>query len=166
MTGKEVERSSWQLQPDDESDTKKLPAASTPAIEASDFPKSVNDGVVTYDTEAKTITITQSPDDLIAIGAAYQSLLEKLNWKPTREGIKSEEYVFLTFGQGKQEIDLRARKQEGKAIIQIEGNGIAWDKPLPVAPVRISYEAWLRRNRYPTSLDLIEQYITEMKKIP
>jgi hypothetical protein len=48
----------------------------------------------------------------------------------------------------------------------IGGDGLLWGKPLPTAPVRISYETWLRRNRRDASLDLLDEFTAQMHKIP
>jgi hypothetical protein len=37
---------------------------------------------------------------------------------------------------------------------------------LPTAPVRISYETWLRRNRKDATLDRLDEFVAEMHKIP
>ena len=79
----------------------------------------------------------------------------------------SDEYTFVTFTKGKAEIQIRAHLKESKgSTAGISGDGLLWTKPLPVAPVRVSYETWLRRDRRDATLDRLDEFEAEMKKIP
>ena len=48
----------------------------------------------------------------------------------------------------------------------ISGDGLLWSKPLPTAPVRISYGTWLHRGDKLATLDLLDEFANEMQKIP
>ena len=43
------------------------------------------------------------------------------------------------------------------------GDGLHWNKPLPLPKQVISYESWLRQHRHPAGLGLLEQYVAEMR---
>ncbi len=49
--------------------------------------------------------------------------------------------------------------------MNIQGDGLLWSKDLPGGKQVISYELWLRDNKLPTSLDLLERYEAEMKAV-
>jgi hypothetical protein len=72
----------------------------------------------------------------------------------------------MTYVKEKAEIQLRARSGAPSTTAMISGDGLLWDKPLPMAPVRISYENWLRRNRHDATLDRLDEFAAEMHKIP
>ena len=48
----------------------------------------------------------------------------------------------------------------------IGGDGLLWDQPLPGPPTRVSYGTWLRRGHKNATLDLLDEFIAEMHKIP
>ncbi len=77
----------------------------------------------------------------------------------------SDDYVLMIFTKGKTEIELRARAAAKATTAMISGDGLLWDKPLPVAAVPISYGTWLRRNRKDATLDRLDEYAAEMHKI-
>jgi T5SS/PEP-CTERM-associated repeat protein len=54
----------------------------------------------------------------------------------------------------------------GNIGLMVGGDGFLWTKPLPTAPVRVSYATWLRRDRKPATLDLLDRFTEEMHKIP
>ena len=94
--------------------------------------------------------------------------MESLKWAKDDEGIKSDEYSFITYKQGRAEIQLRARgdKQNKKTTAMISGDGLLWSKALPTSAERISYATWLRRNHKQATLDLLDEFAAEMHKIP
>ena len=77
----------------------------------------------------------------------------------------SDDYVFMIFAKGKAEIELRSRMAGKATTAMISGDGLFWDKPLPVAAVPISYETWLRRNRKDATLEKLDEFAAEMQKI-
>ncbi|MDZ4852660.1 MAG: hypothetical protein SGI77_25505 [Pirellulaceae bacterium] len=160
--GKDLEKSSWQLAkektPDDSN-------AKIVGIEAVDFPILEKSKPPSFDANAKSLEIQVDATPLINVGEQYTKLLETLGWKKKSEGIMADDYVFLTFGKERSEIDLRARLKDGNAVANIQGSGLLWTKPLPGGQKRISYEAWLRLHRKPASLDWLDEYETEMQKI-
>ena len=52
---------------------------------------------------------------------------------------------------------------DGKSIVNIQGDGLLWTKPLPGGKPQVSYEAWLRINKLPAGLDLLDDYLAEMR---
>ena len=88
-----------------------------------------------------------------------------MGWTIKGSGIRSDDYTFLTFTKQKVEIDVRARSMNGNIIVNIQGDGLAWTKPLPGGKHIISYETWLRQNNHPASLNLLDAYKKEMESI-
>jgi hypothetical protein len=78
----------------------------------------------------------------------------------------SDEYTLATFKKDKSEISLRARGAAGKTTASVGGDNLLWTRPLPTAPVRISYGTRLRRDRKEATLDLLDEFAAEMHKIP
>jgi hypothetical protein len=153
-------RSSWQL---------KKPIAEKqdqPGIEAADFALPAGAAAVKFDVDAKGINFEVPETTASKLGAQFAQQMEAAGWKRDGAGIVDDEYTFITYTKEKGEIQLRARTAGKKATATISGDGLLWSKPLPTAPVRISYETWLRRNRKPATLDQLDQFLTEMHKIP
>jgi len=69
------------------------------------------------------------------------------------------------FTKDKAEITLRATLRSGEVRASFSGDGLLWSKRLPIAKQIIAYETWLRINRFPASLDLLDKYAAEMKAI-
>jgi hypothetical protein len=161
--GDELENASWQLvalKPDATTDE---PAAV--GLEAADFPLLNDSKSAKFDALAKAVDISMDATPLPDVAEQYTEALQTLGWKWDGAGIKSDDYVFLTFTMGKAEIALRARKSDGQSTVNIQGDGLVWNKPLPGGKKIISYEAWLRSNRQPATLDLIDTYMKEMRSI-
>jgi hypothetical protein len=78
----------------------------------------------------------------------------------------SDEYVLVTVTSAKAEIQIRARANAKNSSVIISGDGLLWAKPLPTPAVRLSYETWLRRNRFEATLDRLDEFSAEMHKIP
>lgn len=158
--GEDVERSSWQL-------AKATPPTSNDSVaiglEAVDFPILNESKVAKYDAIAKNVEFSMDATPLVKVGEIYKQHLLSMGWKTERPGIMEDDYVFLTFVQDKVEIDLRARVTEGKATVNVQGDGLLWNKPLPGSKRVISYETWLRVNYHPATLDLLDEYLTEMR---
>ena len=92
-------------------------------------------------------------------------LAQSLGWTVKGSGIRSDEYTFLTFTKEKVELDPRARSTSGNILVNIQGSGLIWTKPLPSGKQIISYETWLRENNHIASLHLLETYISEMQSL-
>jgi len=152
-------RSSWQLQkPVAEKQDK-------PGIEAADFVLPAGAAAVKFDIDAKQINFEVPDTTATKLGEQFAKQMEAAGWKRDGAGIVGDDYTFITYKKEKGEIQLRARPVGKKATAMISGDGVLWSKPLPTAPVRISYETWLRRNRQPATLDHLDQFLTEMHKI-
>ncbi len=165
--GDSLESLSWQLKqpttPSEEA-TSTVEKPQT-GIEAADFPMLAGTNSIEANSQRQELAFKIEPASLLDIAEQYLAQMAKLGWQPTREGIKSAEYVFLTFGKNKAEINLRANVRSNVASISIEGDGLLWNKPLAIVPKLISYEAWLRNNRHPATLDLLEIYEKEMRPL-
>lgn len=160
----EAESSSWQLQ---ESKPKKgADGSQKPGIEAADFsiPKEATN--LKFDVDQKQIQFDLPGSSPMKIGDLFVKQFEKLEWKREGTGVVSDDYVFITWSKSKAEIQLRARGDAQKGSAMISGDGLLWSKPLPTAPVRISYETWLRRNRREATLDRLDEFAKEMNAIP
>ncbi len=160
--GNELEKSSWQLARPKASDATDAPPA---GIEAADFPILNESKTAKYDAIDKSIEYSMDDLPLLEVGERYAMELQSRDWKLDGPGVRSDEYVFLTFVKDKTEIELRARTTDGKSIVSVRGDGLLWTKDLPGGRKVISYETWLRINHHPAGLDLLDQYRTEMRSI-
>ena len=153
-------RSSWQL--------RKPPATKPdkPGVEAADFVLPAGATAVQFDVDTRQIEFAVPDTTPPKLGAQFAAQLESLQWKREGTGIVADDYTFITFSKDKAEIQLRARPAGRKSTATISGNGLLWSKPLPTAPMRISYETWLRRNRKDATLDRLDEFVAEMHKIP
>ena len=102
---------------------------------------------------------------LAAAAEQFDKALAALGWKVEDGGIRDEEYTLLRFKKGKKEISFRARSKDGNAVVNFQGDGLAWKKPLPTGKQVVSYETWLRQNKLPAGLEMLERYDTEMRAI-
>ena len=160
--GDELENSSWQLAKPEE------PAAvetTNTGMEAADFPIMNESKSAKFDAIEKSIEFSMDTMPLPETGELYTKELLALSWKKDGDGITSDDYVFLTFVKDEAEIELRARVTDGKSIVNIQGDGLLWTKPLPGGKKVISYATWLRINNHPATLDLLDEYEAEMKSI-
>jgi WD40 repeat protein len=158
--GDNVQKSSWQLAQET------LPVGNDAAItglEAVDFPILNESKVAKYDAIAKSLEISMDETPLIKVGELYKQQLLSMGWTQEGAGIIEADYVFLTFIHDKAEIEVRARVDGGKSIVNVQGDGILWNKPLPGDKRIISYETWLRVNHHPATLDLLDKYQAEMR---
>ncbi len=160
--GNELEKSSWQLARPKASDATDAPPV---GIEAADFPILNESKTAKYDAIDKSIESSMDDLPLLEVGERYAMELQSRDWKLDGPGVRSDEYVFLTFVKDKTEIELRARTTDGKSIVSVRGDGLLWTKDLPGGRKVISYETWLRINHHPAGLDLLDQYRTEMRSI-
>jgi hypothetical protein len=157
-------RTSWQLKQPVAAKTRK-PTEKT-GIEAADFVLPTGAKAVKFAVDAKQIQFEMADTTPLKLSAEIATQMESLGWKRTSSGVTSDEYVLMSFEKGKAEIQLRARAAVKAAAAMISGDGLLWNKPLPVAAVPISYETWLRRNRKDASLDWLDEFAAEMRKIP
>jgi len=160
----EAERSSWQLQ--ESKPEKGSDGSQKPGIEAADFsiPKDATN--LKYDVDQKQIQFDLPGSSPMKIGDLFVKQFEKLEWKREGTGVVSDDYVFITWSKSKAEIQLRARGDAKKGSAMISGDGLHWTKPLPTAPVRISYETWLRRDHKDATLDRLDEFAKDMSAIP
>jgi len=159
-------RSSWQLKKPAGGGEKEDKPVAKPGIEAADIALPEGAQAVKFDVDQKNIEFEVPGSTPAKLGEQFVARMESLNWKREGAGVLSDEYVFITFSRDKSEIQLRARSAPNKATAMISGDGLLWEKPLPTAPERISYETWLRRGKKKATLDLLDEFANEMHKIP
>ncbi len=137
----------------------------TAGLQAADFPLLNGTKTGRFDSLGKTIEVQLDGSTLANAAEIYTKALGELGWKADERGIRDEEYTFFNFTKDDQEISLRARKQDGVAIVNFEGDGLLWTKELPGGKQIVSYETWLRLSKLPPSFEFLERYETEMKAI-
>ena len=162
ITVGDAERSSWQIDHPPAQQAKK----GETLLEAADLtlPEGAHD--VKFDLDEKQILFELDGTTPQKLATLFTEQMRGLEWKKEDSGVDSDEYVLVTWTKGKKEIQLRARTAPGKTTAMISGDGLAWTKPLPTPPVRISYETWLRRHHKQANLDQLNEFADEMLKIP
>ena len=160
--GERLENSSWQLKKPKPAKEAKSAGAS---IEAADFPVLNASKSAKYDSNAKVVEVQVDVTPMAEVVDRYSKELLSMGWTIKGSGIRSDDYTFLTFTKQKVEIDVRARSMNGNIIVNIQGDGLAWTKPLPGGKHIISYETWLRQNNHPASLNMLDAYKKEMESI-
>ena len=160
--GDRLENASWQLEkPKPVAEAKTFGAS----LEAADFPILNETKSATYDSNGKSIEVQMDGTSMTEVADRYSQALQEFGWTIKGSGIRSDEYTFLTFTKEKVEVDLRARSTAGKIVVNIQGDGLIWTKPLPGGKKIVAYETWLRQNKHPASLDLLDAYKVEMQSI-
>jgi hypothetical protein len=137
-----------------------------PGIQAADYKLPANAADVKYDIDQKRIEFSVPGAKPPKLGEEFAAQMESLGWTRERFGSMSDAYTFITFTKDKAEVQLRARTAGNKASAMISGDGLRWDKALPTAPVRISYETWMARNGKNPSLAHLDEFAAQMRKIP
>ena len=132
-------------------------------LEAADFPVLKTAQPAVFDAIAESIEVTLEKMTLAMAAEQFTKALEKLGWVLKEGGIRAEDYTLLDFRKGKKEITLRARPKDGNAVVNFEGNGLAWNKELPTGRPIVSYATWLRQQKLPASLDWLERYEADMR---
>lgn len=150
----------WEL-----SQQKPDPAAPAPAgLEAADFP--LLDGApATFDSVETSIEVKLASATLAEAAARYGEALLALGWTAEPGGIRDEEYTLLNFAREGKEITLRARKKDGLAVLNFQGDGLLWTKPPPGAEAVVSFERYLRLNKLPAGLESLDRFEAAMRAI-
>lgn len=117
-----------------------------------------------YDAIGKTIEL-QIDASTLAAAAKYIEALSVLGWALEEGGIRDEECTLMTFKKDNKEISLRARPQDGNALVSFSGDDLLWTKALPGGKQLIPYETWLRLNKRQPGLDALDQYEAEMRAL-
>lgn len=160
--GEGLENASWQLaKPADADSSNEVQSG----IEAADFPILNESKVTKIDAVGKVIEFSMDDVPLPKVAELYTGKLQSSGWMLDGSGITSDEYVFLTFVKDKLEIAVRARITDGKSFVNVQGDGLLWTKPLPNGRKVVPYETWLRLNNHPATLNLLDQFQTEMRSI-
>ena len=152
-------QNSWQLA------KPKVADSAASGIEAVDFPVLNESKTASYDPQEKSISISMDATPLVQVADQYVLALTSIGWKLDGSGLTSDEYVRQTFVKDNAEIELRARMTDGKATVNIQGDGLLWNKELPGGKKWISYETWLKTNHQPATLDLLDKFEKEMSAI-
>ncbi len=134
-------------------------------LEAADFPAVADAKPATYDVISKSIEIQVDKATLADVAERFSKALSALGWQPEQGGIRDEQYTLLTFKKDEQEITLRARSQDGNAMVSFQGDGLLWNKELPTGKQIVSYETWLLLNKHPAGLEFLDAYEAEMRAI-
>jgi len=166
--GEELERSSWQLAKENEKEPKNEgddASKKDAGLEAADFPTPSDAKDVKYQPREKSIEFKVEGASLAELAKRSSESLATLGWVAEQGGIRSEECTFFNFQKDKAEIAFRASTTQGVANVSIQGDGLLWSKKLPGKKQIISYELWLRDNKHPAGLDLLDRYIAEMQAI-
>jgi WD40 repeat protein len=159
----EPEKTSWQLKAPAKTD----PAVAKDGLEVADYalPKEAKN--TKYDVDQKTVEFAM--DDMVP-KVCVESLMAQFtdrDWTRSKSGVMSDDYCLVSLTKGKAEIHLRVRLVDTKhSMVQIAGDGLLWEKPIPVPPELVSYGTWLRRNRFDATLDRIDEFKKEMESIP
>lgn len=157
-----AEQSSWQVEQKPTVDPKKNEAG----IEAADFPLPKDATAIKFEVDQKQVQFEVAATTPPKLADQIAEQMEAIEWKREKSGVVSDEYVLATFKKDKSEIQLRARGEAGKTTASVGGDNLLWTKPLPSAPVRISYGTWLRRDHKQATLDLLDEFAAQMHKIP
>ncbi len=160
--GKDLENSSWQLaKPKEE----KQADGEAVGIEAVDFPILNASKPAKYDAREKKIEFVVEQTRLSDLAEQYVKAMEATGWQVEKFGVRSDEYTMLPFKKDKKEVTVRSTSRNGNAEVNIDGDGLLWNKPLPGGKQIISYETWMRDHRHPAGLALLDQYHAEMQAI-
>lgn len=163
----DAERTSWQVKAETAAKSPEAKGKSDkPGIEAADFELPKGAAAVKFDIDGKQIEYELAGTTPPKLVEQFVKQMEGLGWKRDGAGVLSDEYCFVTYELGKSEIQFRGRADGKKTSVIVSGDGLLWTKPLPAAPVRISYETWLRRSGKPASLEYLDEFAAEMHKIP
>ena len=134
-------------------------------IEAADFPILNASKKAKFDAIEKTIEVQIDNSTLADAAEIYTKAIEALGWKHDGRGIRDEQYTFLTYEKGNEDFSLRAHSKDGNALVNFGGDGLLWTKPLPGGKEVVSFERWLRLNKLPPDLGLLDRYEAEMRAI-
>jgi WD40 repeat protein len=164
--GNDLSRDSWQwtvLFPPEQKDDEKSKVSA--GLEAADFPIPDGAGEVKHDSIDKSITFKVASTELGDLASKLSAAMEKLGWTAEKGGIRSEEYTFFNFEKGDEEIAFRATARTGNAEVNIQGDGLLWNKDLAGGKPIVSFETWMRTNGVTADLELLDRYVAEMKAL-
>lgn len=163
IVGDDSRSSSWQLAKSKTPNETDPPPA---GIEAADFPILNATKIGKLDKQAQSIEVSHgSGSTLVEAADKYANHLISLGWKLDGSGIRESDYTFLTLVKDKAEIAIRARMNAGEAIVNIQGDGLLWNKELPGGRTVTSYETWLRERHLPASLEHLDAFAADMAQI-
>jgi hypothetical protein len=134
-------------------------------LEAADLPILNESKSAKFDPVGKSIEVQIAGSTLANVAEVYTKAMGDLGWTAAEGGIRDEEYTFFDFTKDDQEITIRARKLDGIAVVNFEGDGLRWSKELPGGKQIVSYETWLRVNKLPPGLEHLDRYEAEMRPL-
>ncbi len=167
-TGEHAEQNSWQLaKVDTPTDTDVTSGVNQTGIEAAEMPiyKASEANSVKYETKFKQIEVEIPKTSHIEIVDHYAKTMRDQGWKEEPNGIREEDYAFVTFTKNETSIELRVNtsKSLNTTTYSLSDDGILWNKPLPERNELVSYETWLRKHHHPATLRLLDTFMQEMQ---
>ncbi len=149
------------------SDQQAAGAQSEPAVglEAADLPILHALGEPTYRSNEGEVSVELEKTPLIDLSQKYSDAMKSLGWEVKPFGDPREDFVSLHFEKDGKIIYYQSSVNPlGQCRIEFSGNGLLWNKPIPNKKL-ISFVSWLRNNRYPASLQRLDEYRAEMEKL-
>jgi WD40 repeat protein len=163
LVGDRPERNSWQWAATADSQGTAPTATDDGGLEAADFPIPPRAQPAKFDADNRQIECVIPDTRVLQAAEQYIKQLGSLGWIAEEGGLRSEEYTFVIFKKGEAEISWRGRARDGQVVLSVDGDGLRWNKALPIAGKVIAYETWLRRNHQPATLELLDRYQAEMQ---
>jgi len=159
--------SSWQpVEADEKPDANQKPDPADAGIEAVDIPKPSAAGAINYDRQMRSVTYElKSKTSLKEASDEFCKAMTEQGWEANEFGTPQETSRSVVCRKGSLVIYMNASVDpRGVSRIMCEGDGLRWTKR-PV-PTRISFVTWLQENRYPSSLNRLDEYSQIMQKLP
>ncbi len=140
------------------------PVAKPTNIEAADMPV-LHATSTSYDATIGRIRFVLDKTPLAEVAKDYEEAMGKLGWSTESVGGASKDAVNLIFKLGSETIYYQSSIDPlGEAQVVLAGGGLVWDKPIATSQW-IPYATWLRNNKLPASLRLLDTYETQMQKL-
>ena len=159
---------SWQKPQDEVAKESTTDVESTPTegIEAADLPILHAVGAPAYSEEkGGNIRIEIEAISLLDLSKEYEAALSKLGWTAVAFGDPREDSVGLHFKKGSKILYYSSViDPRGTRIVRFSGNALLWTKPI-AAKVLTSYSSWLRNNKFPASLNRLDEYQEQMEML-
>jgi hypothetical protein len=159
---------SWQTE--SESTENEAPAGGNATteegIEAADLPIFHAANAPAYDaSRGGGISFKLEKIPLLEVAEEYRKHMQSLGWTAEPFGEPGERDVNLNFEKGERIIYYRSFIDPVEtASVQFSGNGLMWNKPIASQQL-ISYSEWLRNNKFPATLERLDEYQKEMEEI-